>query len=251
MKLLTSDLTDRRLAATDGEIGKIKDVLFDDDKWALRYLEVNPGNWLSGRRVLLSPVAIIDADNSDADVPVRLTKHEIEHAPDIGNDEPVSRQYEMSYAKHYGYSFYWLGGGIWGSSAVPGDIVQPLPEVTEAEEPLDTSDEGHLRLASEVRGYRIDSLDGAELGTVDDFLIDSHSWEITHLLVKTGSWFSHRIVPLPVKSVTEIIWAERRAVAATDQQAINDAPAIDLPMTDKTEHALNAHFSGYRQTDKV
>jgi len=35
------------LDSLDGEIGKVKDFYFDDQYWAIRYLVVDTGNWLS------------------------------------------------------------------------------------------------------------------------------------------------------------------------------------------------------------
>jgi uncharacterized protein YrrD len=51
----TKDLRGTKLQATNGEIGHIDDVYFDDMTWELRYIIVNTGGWLSGRQVLLSP----------------------------------------------------------------------------------------------------------------------------------------------------------------------------------------------------
>ena len=46
-----------KLAATDGEIGHVKDFYFDDKSWAIRYAVADTGTWLSSRLVLLSPHA--------------------------------------------------------------------------------------------------------------------------------------------------------------------------------------------------
>lgn len=42
------------IGATDGEIGSVHDLFFDDQEWLLRYAVVDTGVWLSGRRVLVS-----------------------------------------------------------------------------------------------------------------------------------------------------------------------------------------------------
>ena len=43
------------VTATDGVIGHLKDVFFDDIRWTIRYLVVDTGKWLAGRSVLISP----------------------------------------------------------------------------------------------------------------------------------------------------------------------------------------------------
>jgi len=46
------------IAASDGEIGRVSDFLFDDATWLIRWLVVETGSWLSGRKVLLPPSVI-------------------------------------------------------------------------------------------------------------------------------------------------------------------------------------------------
>ena len=49
------ELTGYKILATDGEIGRVHDFYFDNQNWIMRYLVVDTGTWLPGRRVLLSP----------------------------------------------------------------------------------------------------------------------------------------------------------------------------------------------------
>jgi hypothetical protein len=46
------------IVAADGPIGLLDDVCFDDQRWAVRYVVVDTGRWLPGRRVLISPMAV-------------------------------------------------------------------------------------------------------------------------------------------------------------------------------------------------
>ncbi|HEY8804263.1 MAG TPA: PRC-barrel domain-containing protein, partial [Clostridium sp.] len=51
-------LKNYKLSCIDEEIGKVKEFYFDDHFWAIRYLIVNTGNWLTGRQVIISPYAL-------------------------------------------------------------------------------------------------------------------------------------------------------------------------------------------------
>ena len=44
--------------ASDGDIGAVKDFLFDDRSWKIRWMTVDTGHWLPGRQVLIHPSAI-------------------------------------------------------------------------------------------------------------------------------------------------------------------------------------------------
>ena len=44
------ELIGMSIGASDGLIGHVKDVYFDDRRWVVRYLVVDSGDWLIGRR---------------------------------------------------------------------------------------------------------------------------------------------------------------------------------------------------------
>lgn len=87
------------IAATDGDIGSVQDLYFDDRSWTIRYLVVDTAAWLPGRKVLLSPIALRSSAGSDS-VSVALTKSQVEESPTIDADKPVNRQYEEEYSRY-------------------------------------------------------------------------------------------------------------------------------------------------------
>ena len=62
MMLAVSALKGYSIAATDGRIGTVSDVLFDDRTWRVRWLVVDAGTWLTGRKILIHPSALGKAD---------------------------------------------------------------------------------------------------------------------------------------------------------------------------------------------
>ncbi len=97
------DLRGYAIRSTDGVIGEVDDLYFDDEDWAIRYLVVDTGGWLPGRKVLVSPVAVGHPDWMARVLPVSITKAQVEQSPDIDTQRPVSRQYEAAYFGYYGY----------------------------------------------------------------------------------------------------------------------------------------------------
>jgi hypothetical protein len=45
----------KKLGASDGDIGHVKDFYFNDQQWGIRYVVAGTGSWLSGRLVLIPP----------------------------------------------------------------------------------------------------------------------------------------------------------------------------------------------------
>jgi len=199
------DLRGDRIAARDGEIGKVDQVFFDDQDWRVRYFVVDTGGWLTGRKVLISPIAIDRAKSSEHALAVGLSREQVEHSPDVDADKPVGRQYEEAHARYYGYSPYW--------AAVPEAATMPPPdpggeaarELKEAERRAAAS---HLRSSGEVIGYAIHAADG-RIGHVKDLRVDDRNWAVTDLVVDTRDWLPGRKVLVPPSAVEGIDWNAR------------------------------------------
>ena len=102
----TTHLKGLTIRATDGELGTVDQLYFDDKTWAIRYLTVETGGWLGGRGVLISPISIVRTDWQAKQVDVSLTKKQVEHSPDINTHQPVSRQHEAAFNRYYGCLLY-------------------------------------------------------------------------------------------------------------------------------------------------
>ena len=77
------------LGAQDGDIGRCSDFLFDDRDWTVRYIVADTKKWLPGRKVIISPMSIGDADASSRTLSVSLTRAQIKDAPPLDDDAPV------------------------------------------------------------------------------------------------------------------------------------------------------------------
>src|SRR6478672_11185449 len=144
------DLLGYSIRAIDGSIGTVADLYFDDERWAVRYLVVDTGGWLTGRKVLISPRAVTEANRADNVLPVSLTKDQVKHSPDIDTDKPVSRQHEAEHLGYYEYPFYWGGSGLWGMGEYPGDLssqtaIEAELRANEPESAQTTDEDSHLQ----------------------------------------------------------------------------------------------------------
>jgi uncharacterized protein YrrD len=221
------DIKGDAILARDGRIGSVKDVYFDDERWAVRYLVVDTGTWLPGREVLISPASVPPGGARGDAISVELTRAQVEQAPDIAKDPPVSRLREAAHARHYGYPYYWAGPYLWGPVPVP--FYGPRPE-TAADRELDAmaeqrANESHLRSSSEVVGYEIRAADG-EIGHVDDFLVDDKSWAIAGMVVDTTNWLPGGQVVIPAEAIESVDWASRHvSVRMTREELKRSQPA--------------------------
>lgn len=105
------------IEATDGTIGTVRDVLFDDGSWKIRWFVIDTGTWLPGRKVLIHPSSIAAVDDDRRTLSVQLTKTQIRDSTDISDDQPVSRQLESSLHGYYGSTPHW-GGSFYGLGSI-------------------------------------------------------------------------------------------------------------------------------------
>jgi len=75
------------IKATDGDLGNVNDFYFDDETWTIRYLVVDTGKWLSGRKVLISLASVGEPDWKSLKLSVTLTRDQVRHSPDIDYQE--------------------------------------------------------------------------------------------------------------------------------------------------------------------
>jgi hypothetical protein len=73
-----SDLTGFSLRATDERLGHIRDVFVDSKTWAIRYLVIDTGGWLSGKTLLVAPDHIQRVDREEKAIYLDASCAEIE-----------------------------------------------------------------------------------------------------------------------------------------------------------------------------
>ena len=88
------------VAATDGDIGHVKDFLMDESTWAIRYLVVDTSNWWFGKKVLVSPEWVTGVDWNESLLHVELTRARIKSSPEYDRSGLVERDYEVRLHDH-------------------------------------------------------------------------------------------------------------------------------------------------------
>jgi len=196
------------LKPRDGEIGSVKDLLFDDALWVARYLVVDKNKWLPGsRKLLISPVSLMPPNITEKQFPVNLTREQVENSPQLEEHEPVSRQYERQLFHYYGYAYYWMGPGLWGTYPRP----TPLADTSTGSEDVDNFiTEPHLRSVDEIIGYQMQTDDKC-FGQVKDFIINDDDWSLSFVVVNTHDWLpGGRNLLIGVDKITDINWDKKR-----------------------------------------
>ncbi len=232
MLLNLSSFQGYHIAASDGTIGAVSDVFFDDASWTIRWLVVDTGNWLSGRQVLLPPAALGHPDPDARTFPVRLSRAEVEASPELDTHRPVSRQFEVSTYDYYGWSPYWGMGyypggyGLMGGAPWFAGDSETRRSVEERVRHQHDNDEPHLRSAGEITGYYIHATDG-EIGHLSDLVMEDTDWSIRYMIVDTSNWWLGQKVLISPRAVQKIHWQEQLIDLDVTRQTVRDSPAYD------------------------
>jgi hypothetical protein len=203
-------LQDYKVLASDGDLGALEEFYFDSKDWTVRYLVINTGQWLAGRKLLISTPTVDQLNEETQTVLLALPRAVVENSPNIDLDQPISRDHETDLHHYYKWPFYW-----------------PEDEATEEQVFIEqTDDDRRLRRTGEVIGYDIRARDG-DIGHVEDFVVDDQTWMINYMIVNTGNWLPGRNVVVSPSYVETVDWSDSRVYMELLRETIEKSPEYD------------------------
>jgi len=244
----SSEVIGYTIGANDGQLGRVIDFLFDDETWLVRWLVVDTGSWLTGRKVLLPP-SVLDHFSAVGDqFSVRLTMQQVKDSPGVDTDLPVSRQMEMNTYDYYGWNPYWSSGLYMGGYSRGAGYMSPVPygePLRRAEEIAAEEHENndlHLRSVKAVTGYHIHASDG-EIGHVADFLMEDADWGIHYFVVDTKNWWSGKKVLISPRSVKDIDWTNGLVNLNVARNRVKESPSYEASTV--VDRVYENHFNNF------
>jgi hypothetical protein len=206
-----------KLAALDGEIGKVFDFYFDDEHWRIRYLVAETGGWFHHRRVLIATGALGQPVWHEHSFPVQLTTEQVQTSPDVDTDKPVSRQAELAVSNHYGWPPYWTLDPL----GIP--VEQAVAAATLRRR---SKGDPHLRSMNEVLRYSAVANDGP-IGHLSDLTAEDQDWTIRYMAVDLGAWGTGKRVLLSPDWVESVSWADKEVRLGLSREGVRNSPEYD------------------------
>lgn len=239
--------------ATDGSIGSVSDLLFEENSWSIRWIVVDTGNWLPGRKVLLPPAALQQSEAAPQAFLVDLTRQQVEESPPLASDAPVSRQSESRIYGYYGWTPYWYPGlavypgypGPIGLSPIApgGRAMAPGPAGDVPDLPEGEHGDPNLRSVNEVTGYYVHAKDG-DIGHVELLMVEDESWAIRYIVVDTRNWWPGRKVLVATRWFRDVSWNDQQIHVELTRDEVRNSPEYDPAATvDRAyEEELYSHY---------
>lgn len=241
MKRTIKELSGFIISAKDGTKGTVKDFLFDEESWTIRYMVADLGKFLPGRKVLIPRVFLNKTDWKTGEFSVELTKKQIEECPALDEHMPVSREYETMLHDHYGINYYWP----LAYTAPVGNLAVDSPPVPREQEPREVIKEedtnSKLRSFKEVKGYQLECSDKKK-GNLKNFIVDDESWQIVYMIVDIGHWYTRsKKVMLAVNWASKINYAQRVISIDLESSELENAPEFDPGEPVNVEYEKNLY----------
>ncbi|WP_010650182.1 PRC-barrel domain-containing protein [Oceanobacillus massiliensis] len=192
MFFYTSQLKDFNIHATDGEMGKIKDLYFNEDKWDVRYAIVDTRKWLPGRKVLLTPSTFKTINKDEEFVEVEYDKEKIRNSPPVPEEDNLSAEQENNLIDYFGWNSYRdnaLAGverGPLGTFEENGLVRENIPQKPDLfRDEYEVSDVNKMRSEDETIGFKVHAKDG-KIGKLADMIYDTEQMQIKYIVVKSS-----------------------------------------------------------------
>lgn len=205
------NILSHRVTAADGDIGRCVDFVIDAHQWRARYLVVECGGKLRGRRVLISPLALNKAAWTSRRLVLDASRAQVEAAPVLDAGAAISSEHELALYRHYG----------WSVSGIAPSARGEVPELEALPAPRSP-----LCSALELLGYGVRAEDG-DVGQVGDFVVDDDTWSMPFLVMEGRNWLSARKVLVPTDRVLRVHQETSQVEVALTIASIEAAPEYD------------------------
>ena len=211
---------DARVHATDGEVGRLTDVIVDPARRTVTHVVVAESD-LAGREYLV-PVERIAQTDRDT-VRLDCTREDVRRFQEFTATRyvPASSPEAQPVIADWQASMSSMSYGPYGYQPLA------LPYVVTPDETVPVVDEripeGELAFH---RGTRVESQDGKDLGEVEAFVVDPGDATITHFVLRQGHLARATEVTLPVSTVASARGGTARLkLSAEEVQRLPAVPA--------------------------
>jgi hypothetical protein len=215
------------VVGSNGAFGTVQDLLLDDRDWTLRWMVVDTGSWLPGRKVLVPTRVLKKPDPALNNIFIAMTKEEISLCPDVDTDLPVSSDTEQRLYEFFALDL--LSSPSDARQTRNASTVDQSGGVSEGDY-IPSSPDPHLRSLNALLGYQLTASDG-DIGHISDFLINDDDWNIRLMVVDTGTWWPGTRVLIPVKTIKSVDWQTSVMLLSVDQAKVRASPVFQPETT--------------------
>jgi len=180
------------VVASDGPVGGVEDLLFDEADWSVRQIAVNADGFLVHHTVRISPSDVVEIELPSETLLLNLSTDAIKEKSVAATDD---RQ----------------GRGV-------ANLTQTKQSRSQIGAPLLS--------ANAMTDYALHAVDG-DVGLIHGLLIDTDTWSIRYLVVDAGEWLEDRFTLLAPRVIRSLNHDDRHFVTNVTRQQVQNSPPYD------------------------
>jgi hypothetical protein len=237
MLLKIKDLIGFTVKAPDEDLGKVKEFYIDDRNWSIRYILVDTSEWLTERRVLLSPFAFGKPNTKLKVIEQELTREQIKSSPGIAEYGRITQNEEIRLCDYFGWPVF--------CEDTAADLHEQITDIEREGPSADEHDVGtHMISSSHLKGFSVEGIDG-EVGYVEDMILDDDTWTIRYLAADTHKWLPGRKVLIATEWIERINEPDETMHVDMSKKLFKDSPEYDpsQPITRNYEDKYYDYFN--------
>lgn len=104
----TREIIGYRVSTNNGELGYVDDILLEIDHWGLRYLVINTGEFLPGKKILVGAYWTTNISWEDRTLSLDVNIDILRNGPTYDSSIPLSRDFERRVYEYYERTPYWI-----------------------------------------------------------------------------------------------------------------------------------------------
>ncbi len=244
------DLNGYSIHTADGQSTKIDFLIFDDENWAVRYLVLELGFWISGKKVLISPVAL--EKSGEQSLVAKTSKDALRNGPEIDVDQPITRDDEISLHKFFSWPYYWDFPPHVGSSGSPlySSPVFTASRYTASGQPKYSTHVAveevaitHLRSTKSLSGFHVMARN-EEIGRIEDILVDDEVWAVRYFIIDIRNWLPGKKVLFSPHWIRGVDWDDGEVYLEDTKETVKSGPEYDhsIPVDRDYEKRLYDYY---------
>ncbi|MGD8412600.1 MAG: PRC-barrel domain-containing protein [Candidatus Latescibacterota bacterium] len=224
MMMRAKEILGTTVRSADGEIGKVKDILFDSEEWVVRYVVVDTWDWLPERKLIIPPAVLKSPATRLRSFDVPMDKREISRGATLRDGDVLTRRVEASVFEQFKLAPYWAVRVPGGGAMIADQVASHDDEGADAQTPL--------KSFRETAGFEILAGDGP-IGRMVDFFVDDQSWSVAEVAVDTTDWLRDGSAVLKSRWFTGVDTRRRKmTLNKTSEEVENDPGFKPLPDRD-------------------
>lgn len=216
-----SELMGALVVASDGELGKVKDIYFEDKEWRVHFLVVDTGTWPFSETVFVSPQDAALHQSEPGLLKSALDKVRLRHISYNEDPRPITKPDTLQLYSHRA----WPAFGRAGNGYPTLGMVKAGAGLANVAEFSDKQMR-HMLSFKPIVNYEIHNNEG-RLGLLKDLMVDLEKWSLPYLLVDDTSTSDRERLLVASEKVVSFASHQSLVKVAISKEQFEASPKIN------------------------